>query len=1450
MEHSRQLSSPVDIPHSLYPASPPSTAGTIDDEVSEDQAAYQSAQVLLQNVRPSLASLFRFCSWKDALLLIFVSVVIAITGIYPCVNAILVGKITNGFSLYMAAKASQQPFDLAAHVRPFLIGQVVASLICIPLWTIIFVSCQLFAENQIQSARKSFIHSLVRKPISWYDGLESPGALITRCETFFDEFESGMSSNFAYLLFYISKGCIAMGVAMYFSWRLTLIIIACLPVVALIHMAADTSLTRLSLLKKSSLAHVASIIDRSISAIQTVKLFNGQSLESSRFTKEATQSKKLSERSSLSYAVQQALSKLFVYVLFVASFWYGSHLSHIGQIQSGSVFTVFWCCNILAHSISALGLKAILLKGAEQAAQSIWDICADNGTTSKLLQGIVAPECLGRIDFKMVSFAYPSRPDQLVLRNDSFHTPAGQLTFIVGGSGSGKSTIHALIIGLYQSKVGSISVDGMNIEFLSQTWLRRMITVVQQESVIFRDSIENNIKLGVENPGEIDEETVSQAVRVALLEETIKNMPDGLKTFLDGSGSELSGGQRQRLALARAVVRNTPVLILDEATSALDIVSRSLVMDAIRTLRQGKTTIVITHDITQIQKNDSVIVMMDGQVVQQGTRDVLERDNAGAFAKLIKSSRAEADQEMEAREDFEESPFEKYNFNTRSRKFASRRHSTAADHNLAVAKRRSYEVLAKRKSYEILPRSETSWDLAGNRWSMPYSGGLGWQDRRASLTSLRMSEVERPYSEFQIEDYLDNEQFDSDQAAQKRRSDWVKADKRVIISEDETEKAVDGVEESVVKDDSPKQTIGMGSFIKLVLLSQKRKSVVFLGLLCAVLNGAAMPAFSFTFSKLLASLFTATNDSSGKSTIFWPLMILLVSVIDAITTFANLLLLEVSGIRWIYRLRVLAFRKVLTRDYSWFFDPSSLANDCLQDGAIINRKEDGDKKALGSDLSQTIIDRSPASMANAIVNNSEKAQFILSRLVGPFLSAFVMFLLGISWAFAVGWKLTLVGLGLAPFAILSARLMNDASFLWSQKYKQEQEKFLETAYEVITKIETVKDLVLEPYFQVKLSESAANIRRVGLRRGLYIGICQGVAGFVDNAIQITLLFAGSMFISKGWYSVAQVLTVFSLIIFSSTNTASILGSLPEESKAKNGGTNLLALAMMIDDDGSRAESSGSDHREPGSDSESEKSLKNAIDSVVEFRDVSFTYQGREVPVLQDVSLRIEPGESVAIVGSSGSGKSTLANLLTRLLLPTNGKVMFQGTNVMDYDIGLLRRRIGVVTQAAQLFDGSIYENIVYGLADNQVSRQDVEDACQQAGILELISSLSEGFETQLGGSIMLSGGQAQRIAIARAIVRKPELLILDECTSALDATSAEHVRKAIKTITDKDIVSGSANGGRYRPTVLIITHSREMMEFADRVAVLESGSITETGVFSQLLRRNNSRLANLINHES
>ncbi|MEZ4951347.1 MAG: ATP-binding cassette domain-containing protein [Saprospiraceae bacterium] len=313
--------------------------------------------------------------------------------------------------------------------------------------------------------------------------------------------------------------------------------------------------------------------------------------------------------------------------------WQGAMMVQDGTITAGGLIAFVSYTAIIGGAIAGLGNFYTELVGAIGATERVREILADESEVNVQDDKIDAVPLTGDIQYSNVEFSYPTREDIKVLKNFSMSVKAGQKVALVGPSGAGKSTIVQLLLKFYSIQEGSISVDGHDIRNLNTTAFRKNIAIVPQEVLLFGGTIRENIAYG--KPGATKEEII-EAAKQSNCWDFIQSFPEGLETVVGERGVKLSGGQRQRVAIARAILKNPSILLLDEATSSLDAESEKVVQEALNTLMEGRTSIIIAHRLATIREVDQIFVIENGQVVEQGTHEELSAKEDGLYTSLAK----------------------------------------------------------------------------------------------------------------------------------------------------------------------------------------------------------------------------------------------------------------------------------------------------------------------------------------------------------------------------------------------------------------------------------------------------------------------------------------------------------------------------------------------------------------------------------------------------------------------------------------------------------------------------------------------------------------------------------------------------------------------------------------------------------------------------------------------
>lgn len=1005
----------------------------------------------------------------------------------------------------------------------------------------------------------------------------------------------------------------------------------------------------------------------------------------------------------------------------------------------------------------------------------------------------------------------------MALSGVTMFIPGGRTTFIIGQSGSGKSTLGQLLMRFYNPDLGEILFDGIPITKLDTAWLRSHITFVEQHSTLFEGTILENIALGRGGPDKISREEGSQAVEFALLQLMIDDMPKGIDTIVGSKGNSMSGGQRQRMALARAYVRDAPVLLLDESTSALDQISRSLILDALRKWRQGKTTIVITHDISQILPDDYAIILSQGCLVQEGYRKHMERLKGTPFQDFLSEEQQAQISPQSPRRHFSK-PFSGY---VQAQPLGSPALHDPLEGHLAAGEHKRASFLPS-----AFTNAHTSMILQGaSRFGRPLSTykpmpSYVSQAPSKSPTDVEFSEPWTPGGQTQpylkptnprqmpvveIESFLDM----TGRLAARARLHGGRQRQR-LPSEPSVEKALTPnkrvsilrkLRAAVFKgheDGDHPEVQSVVTILKTVWpnIDWPVRIMLVLGFLCAAIGAAATPVFSYILSKLIL---TYTQGAAGKHmALIWSMSILGIAGVTAFCAYFQHVFLEYAGQRWANRIREMALERVLDQPRDFFVEEEN----------------------------------SESRITEGLDRHAEEMRNLLGRFAAIVLTSVIMVIVSLVWALATEWKITLIALSVGPYVWMVTRAYGSVSGGWEAKCNNAAEKAGAIFFETFTSIKTVRALTLEQHFSEKHSQATRATLVLGLKRAIWSGFFYGLSDSSGDFIMALIFYTGGVLVKEG-ANAAKIIQVFIQLIITINNISNLLNFIPQMSAAKDMASRILRLAQLPRDS----------HEHSGN-------TRITHTGNVVFTDLTFSYPSRpDQAVLSRVNLTITAGKCTAIVGSSGSGKSTIAALLLRLyataptpdpyIIRAVPDLMVSGRDIKHIHTPTLRSLITVVAQTPVVFAMSIADNITYGLPPespyNNISA--IRAAAAAAGIDEFIMTLSDTYSSAVGeGGIGLSGGQAQRIAIARALVRKPAMLVLDEATSALDVESAGLIRQTIQSLVERE------KGGM---TVLLITHSRDMMAIAENIVVLDHGEVVEQGAYKELVGRGGA-LSNLL----
>jgi ATP-binding cassette, subfamily B, bacterial MsbA len=402
------------------------------------------------------------------------------------------------------------------------------------------------------------------------------------------------------------------------NWRLCLLILVLLPLLVFVAKLFGRRLKSLSTSIQDQTAALSTLIEEVIAGIRVVKSFVQTTREEARFSAQVEQSLSLTLRRAGIMAVFIPVISLLTFSAAAAVLWYGGRQVIDGAVSPGELFAFVLFAGILIGPFSSAARVFAQIREAQGATARVFEILDTHPEIRDLPNAIALPAVSGHIAAEHVSFTYDAR--QPVLTDVSFGSKPGELVAIVGPTGAGKTTVMNLLHRFYDPTAGRITVDGIDLRQVTlESWYRQ-IALVPQETILFGGTILDNIRYGNRDA---TEEAVKEASRTAYAHDFIMGFPDQYQTLVGEKGINLSGGQRQRIAIARAVLKNPRILLLDEATSSLDTESERLVQEALERLMKGRTTVVIAHRLTTIQRADRILVLDKGRVVESGTHNEL-----------------------------------------------------------------------------------------------------------------------------------------------------------------------------------------------------------------------------------------------------------------------------------------------------------------------------------------------------------------------------------------------------------------------------------------------------------------------------------------------------------------------------------------------------------------------------------------------------------------------------------------------------------------------------------------------------------------------------------------------------------------------------------------------------------------------------------------------------------
>ncbi len=972
---------------------------------------------------------------------------------------------------------------------------------------------------------------------------------------------------------------------------------------------------------------------------------------------------------------------------------------------------------------------------------------------------------------------------------------------------------------------GKVMFAGHDVRELNTKWLRSQIAIVQQHPQLFTASVFENVATGLTgteweyqpdvdgdssavgyDPARTDtiRDKVMRALQKAEAWHFVSKLPQGMDTPISGGRTGLlSGGQRQRVAIARALVREPRLLCLDEGTSALDSDTESKIKLALQKEQEerGMTTILIAHRLSTIEHADSIVVLKNGRVMEEGNHDSLMQKKAaedgGLYRSMVMQQRHLAEYEAE-NEDVDIDPKAAVKNVASNSKPAS---ESSSDASVAVTSESEQgdkleDGELTKSMYAFSDDTRTRVDGASTARSasvVPDEPLNNPAFRPIPLTRHRSSRAsDNPYRSFSGRTGTALGQHEHAQEPNSRDAELaVPANTAAVVPmkadpEDTRSLGSTGQSDHHSKAARKEEKRHLRKTFFRYLDDQKFWFAI--GLLGALATGASFPIAGWlTGGAVNALSIEGDNQRLKHDTNRYALYFLILALADLVIVMIGSFFLETASEHVMRKLKKEGFSSLIRQEIG-FFDAEEHASGAMS--AAVGSHPANVAAATGLVLAQVVI--SSANLLGSVI-------------------------LGL----ALSWKTSVVCL--APIFVLFVSGWLNIAML--EKYEAVAQKPADRAASYVSEnvdaIKTVAALGREAETMRVFDERA----KADPKRTRYLVF--GAGGFAVSQAMVLLLSAlvfywGGTLLSKNEVDITALYASFEAIIIAAFSAGRLFTFVPDYGRATN---SFRTISGWINRKPLVADTKGM----PQLDSSSRAKVEDgsyALGDIV-LSDIELRYPQRpNHPALKQLSITIPAGKSVAFCGTSGSGKSSILALLQRFYDPCQGSIEFGGVDVRQVPIDILRQQMAYVPQDPILYEGTIRWNLSLGSNDpDTVTQEELEKACEDAYILDFVRGLPNGFDTEIGfkGS-QLSGGQKQRLCIARALLRNPKILLLDEATSALDAESEIQVQRAL-------------DRAALNRTTVTIAHRLSSLRKCDWIFVVEDGKIRESGTHADLIVR-------------
>lgn len=1228
------------------------------------------------------------------------------------------------------------------------------------------VSCWILTgERQTAVIRSKYVQVLLNQDMSFFDTYGNNGDIVSQVLSDVLLIQSALSEKVGNYIHNMATFFSGLVIGFVNCWQIALITLATGPFIVAAGGISNIFLHRLAENIQDAYAEAASIAEQAVSCIRTLYAFTNETL--------AKYSYATSLQATLRYGILislvQGLGLGFTYGLAICScalqLWVGRFLVTNGKAHGGQVIAALFAIILSGLGLNQAATNFYSFDQGRIAAYRLFEMIS-RSSSSVNHDGNILESVQGNIEFRNVYFSYLSRPEIPILSGFYLTVPAKKAVALVGRNGSGKSSIIPLMERFYDPTLGEVLLDGENIKNMKLEWLRRQIGLVTQEPALLSLSIIDNIAYG----RDVNMDQIEEAAKIAHAHTFITSLEKGYETQVGRAGLALTEEQKIKLSIARAVLLNPSILLLDEVTGGLDFEAEKVVQAALDLLMLGRSTIIIARRLSLIRNADYIAVMEEGQLVEMGTHDELVGLD-GLYAELL---RCEEAAKLPRR-----MPVKHYKGATAAFEIEK---DSSVSHSFQEP---SSPKLVKSPSLQRVPgvhgfRQQESPKVRSPPPEHMQENGIATDAGDKEPSMRRQDSFEMRLPELPKIDVQSVQQQVNGSDPESPVSPLLTSDPKNERSHSQTFSRPHSHSDDIpIKSkDAKDRTHGEApSLWRLAELSFPEWLYAALGSVGAAIFGSFNPLLAYVIALIVTAYYRSHGDHLRQEVDKWCLIIACMGIVTVVANFLQHFYFGIMGEKMTERVRRMMFSAMLRNEVGWF---------------------DGEENSADT-------------LSMRLANDATFVRAAFSNRLSIFIQDSAAVIVAILIGMLLEWRLALVAFATLPVLTVSAI----AQKLWlggfSRGIQEMHRKASLVLEDAVRNIYTVVAFCAGNKVMELYRSQLKRILKQSFLHGVAIGFAFGFSQFLLFACNALLLWYTALLIKNKEMDPPTGIKEFMVFSFATFALVEPFGLAPYILKRRK---SLTSVFEIID-------------RAPKIEPDDNSALKppNVYGSI-ELKNVDFCYPTRpEVLVLSNFSLKVNGGQTVAVVGVSGSGKSTIISLIERFYDPVAGQVLLDGRDLKLYNLRWLRNHLGLVQQEPIIFSTTIRENIIY--ARHNASEAEMKEAARIANAHHFISSLPHGYDTHVGmRGVDLTPGQKQRIAIARVVLKNAPILLLDEASSSIESESSRVVQEALDTL-----VMGNK-------TTILIAHRAAMMRHVDNIVVLNGGRIVEEGSHDSLMSKN------------